>query len=290
MVRRHAYRTVDLVDFDRYPIDRPNSGEYKKTVDQARAQIRNDGCAIVKDLIRPTAIRIIGDEIRERKHLTHFSLQSMNPYFHTKQNDDYPDRHPMNTFIERSSCFIPGDAWGAELAIDILFRSGELTSFLCACLEIESMHCYADPLAGLTANILNPGQQFAWHFDTNEFAVTLLIDEADEGGLFEYAPGIRNPDNENFEGIQRVLEDDRESVRTLDLRSGDLQIFKGRHSLHRVTRVPETSKPRHAAIFAYTLEPGVIGRLERTRQLFGRVLPAHEEAEKLRVRSDTLTD
>jgi len=31
---------------------------------------------------------------------------------------------------------------------------------------------------------------------------------------------------------------------------------------------------RHAAIFAYTQEPGVIGRLRgETRQLFGRVLP-----------------
>ena len=48
--------------------------------------------------------------------------------------------------------------------------------------------------------------------------------------------------------------------------------------------------PRHSAIFAYTAEPGVIGRVERTRQLFGRVLPAHEEAERRRVRSDSLLD
>ena len=93
-----------------------------------------------------------------------------------------------------------------------------------------------------------------------------------------------------FEKIQQVLDGDRTKVKTLDLRAGDLQIFRGRHSLHRVTRVPASSKPRHAAIFAYTAEPGVIGRVERTRQLFGRVLAAHEEAENLRVRSDSLID
>ena len=93
-----------------------------------------------------------------------------------------------------------------------------------------------------------------------------------------------------FDAIAAVLAGGRGGVRTLDLRPGDLQIFRGRYSLHRVTRVGAASRPRHAAIFAYTLEPGVIGRVERTRQLFGRVLPAHEEAERQRVRPDALLD
>lgn len=81
-----------------------------------------------------------------------------------------------------------------------------------------------------------------------------------------------------------------EGVHTLDLRPGDLQIFRGRYSLHRVTRVGRRSTPRHAAIFVYTEQAGVIGPLERTRQLFGRVLPAHEAAERARVRFDRLLD
>jgi hypothetical protein len=54
---------------------------------------------------------------------------------------------------------------------------------------------------------------------------------------------------------------------------------------HRVTRVSETSPARHVAIFAYTEEPGVIGRVERTKRLFGRALPEHVAAEERRVRS-----
>ena len=87
-----------------------------------------------------------------------------------------------------------------------------------------------------------------------------------------------------------MLEGSRDGVTTLDLCPGDLQIFRGRRSLHRVTRVGEHSRPRHAAIFAYTEKPDVIGRLDRTRQLFGRVLPEHIEAERQRVRSDELLD
>jgi len=100
----------------------------------------------------------------------------------------------------------------------------------------------------------------------------------------------RTPQDESFDRIQRILEGEMTEVKTLELRAGDLQIFRGRHSLHRVTRVSKDSRPRHSAIFAYTAEPGVIGRVERTKQLFGRVLPAHEEAERQRVRSDALLD
>ncbi|MDH3301361.1 MAG: arpA protein [Acidimicrobiia bacterium] len=284
------YGLGDLIDVDRYPFDQPDSAAYRAAVDAARAQLRTDGCAVIKDLIRPAALSILSSEIVERKPTTHYSTQTMNPYFHTEHNPDYPDRHPVNTFLERSSGFIPGDSWESGCATDVIFRAPELTRFLAACLEIRRLHCYADPLAGLTANILDPGQQFTWHFDTNDFAVTVLVDEADEGGLFEYVPNIRNADDEGFDHIQDVLEGGRDGVVTLDLRPGDLQIFRGRYSLHRVSRVAADSVPRHAAIFAYTEQPGVIGRVVRTRQLFGRVLPEHEAAERERVRSDTLLD
>ena len=280
----------DLVDLNRYPIHEPANQAYRAAVDEARAGLRSVGCAVVKDLVPPPALAALSREINERKHATHYSTQNINPYFHTEPNPDYPDGHTVNTFIERSSGFLPGDAWERGCAMDVLFRAPELAGFLADCLEIPELHCYADPLAGLTANILDPGQQFSWHFDTNEFAVTVLVDEADEGGLFQYAPNIRSAANEGFDAISRVLADDLKGVRTLDLRAGDMQIFRGRYSLHRVTRVPERSAPRHAAIFAYTERPGVIGRVTRTRQLFGRVTPAHEAAEIARIRSDSLID
>ena len=279
-----------LIDLDRYPLDRPTSTGYLAAVEAAREQLRADGCAVVADLLRPDAIAVVHDEILQRKGTTHYSTQNINPYFHVDADPAYPERHPVNTFIERSSGFIPGDSWERGCATDVLFRSVELTRFIADCLEVPHLHCYADPLAGLTANILDPGQQFTWHFDTNDFAVTVLIDEADDGGLFEYVPMIRTADDENFAAIQAVLEGGTAGVRTLTLRPGDMQIFRGRYSLHRVTRVAASSRPRHAAIFAYTQEPNVIGRLERTLQLFGRALPAHEAAERERVRSDALID
>ncbi len=279
-----------LLDLDRYPLDQPASPGYRAAVEDARRELRADGCAVIKDFVRSPALDVLASEIRNRKHRTHYSTQTINPYFHTEPDPAYPDDHPVNTFLERSSGFIPGDAWERGCATDVIFRAPELSHFLADCLEIPQLHCYADPLAGLTSNILDPGQQFTWHFDTNDFAVTVLVDEADEGGLFEYVPDIRSAGDEGFEHIAEVLAGGRDGVVTLDLRPGDMQIFRGRYSLHRVSRVGAGSRPRHAAIFAYTERPGVIGRVARTRQLFGRVLPAHEAAERERVRSDRLLD
>lgn len=286
-----------LVDTERYPLDGRDlppgdarHAAYWRAVEEARKGLRSDGCALLREFVTPAAVRLLNDEIVAAKPQTHFSTQVINPYFHTQVNPEFSDDHPVNTFTERSSGFIPGDAWPSACAMDTLFRAPQVCRLLADCLEIDELHCYDDPLAGLTANILDPGQQFPWHFDTNDFAVTVLVQPADEGGLFEYAPGVRTAADEGFEAIGGLLAGGRAGVHTLDLCPGDLQIFRGRYSLHRVTRVAASSQPRHAAIFAYTHQPGVIGRVERTRQLFGRVLAEHEEAERSRVREDDLLD
>ncbi len=202
-----------------------------------------------------------------------------------------PDRHPGNVFIERSSGFTPGDAFPEHSPIEALYRWQPLLDFLAAALEVPELHCYSDPLACLTINVLDPGQQFSWHYDNNDFAVTVLLDAADEGGLFRYVPNIRSRSDENAAAAADVMLGDDAPVTTLDLHPGDLQIFRGRYSLHEVTRVGPNSRPRHAAVFAYTLEDGLIGGLVRTRQLFGRTLPVHHEyADGRAVRADALLD
>ena len=77
--------------------------------------------------------------------------------------------------------------------------------------------------------------------------------------------------------------------RRLTLRPGDLQLFLGRYSMHRVS-VVRGSTARHSAIFSYTERPDVIGSVARTRQLFGRVLPRHLAAHGNAVRVDRLLD
>ena len=90
---------ADLVDLDRYPIDKPDSDAYLAAVEVARVDLRSVGCAVIKDLVRPEALERLGKEIWDRKDTTHFSTQVINPYFHFHHNPDFPDDHSMNTFL-----------------------------------------------------------------------------------------------------------------------------------------------------------------------------------------------
>jgi hypothetical protein len=282
---------ADIIDLDRYPLEDLDSPLRAEAVGAARIRLREEGCAVLPDLLRIDGRRRLSAEARANKHLTHYSHISINPYF-SQPDPALPDDHPVNTFGERSGGFIPGDAWAEGSPTEAVYRWQPLLGFLAECLEIDELHCYADPLACLTVNVLDPGQQFAWHYDTNDFAVTLLLDESRSGGLFQYVPNIRAAGAEPFDEVADVLADQSGRVKTLELHPGDLQIFRGRHSLHRVTRVPADAEPRLAAIFAYTEQPNVIGRIERTKQLFGRVLAEHVAADRAERadRADDLLD
>jgi hypothetical protein len=172
--------------------------------------------------------------------------------------------------------------------VNQLFQSRAFQCFIAACFGMERVFEFADPLSGLCLNVLKPGREHPWHFDTNEFTVSLLTQKPEGGGVFEYCPNIRSPDNENLSAVRTVLEGGGDLVRRVLLEPGDLLLFRGRYSLHRVSAV-EGETERHTAILAYTREPGVIGSPERTRQLFGRLRPAHVSASK-RVPSDGLLD
>ena len=56
-----------------------------------------------------------------------------------------------------------------------------------------------------------------------------------------------------------------------------------------MTRVGGT-RQRYTVIFSFAKEPGMVGRVERTRQLYGKVLPVHHEAERAGERRDRLED
>jgi hypothetical protein len=84
-----------------------------------------------------------------------------------------------------------------------------------------------------------------------------------------------------------VLNGRSERVKSLTLEPGDLQIFKGRYALHRVSPVAG-ARPRYVGIFSFVKEPGMVAKPERCMQLYGKVLPIHYE--RAGVRADNLLD
>jgi hypothetical protein len=123
---------------------------------------------------------------------------------------------------------------------------------------------------------------FPWHFDGNEFTLSILVQKAEKGGLFEYSPDLRSVENENFDEVTKVLHGSRDKVKSLDLQPGDLQIFKGRFSMHRVTKI-EGNTSRYIALPTYVKDNYRVNKPEHSKQVYGKALPIHYERNNVEV-------
>ncbi|MFJ4533373.1 HalD/BesD family halogenase [Streptomyces nigrescens] len=282
--------TLDqVVDTDRYPLPEPDSAGGQAVISRARHELLTLGCTVLPDFIRPALRTALERECAAIAPQAHYDIETVNVY-NIAVDSALPADHPGRRTFQRGNAFVPRDRVPADSLISRLYSEPVFQDFLARCFGLPRLHELADPLSGLVLNVVAPGMEHPWHFDTNEFTVSMLTRQAQDGGVFEYCPNIRSAHDEHFDDVRDVLDGRGERlIRRLPLHPGDLQLFKGRYSLHRVSPVRgETA--RHSAIFAYSERPGVIGSVARTRQLFGRVLPAHTAAEGRAVRGDRLLD
>jgi len=275
-----------IFDADRYPIHEPGSRAYDDLVAGCRESLAEDGCCTLSGFLRPDAVERIALEAKRLAPQAHRHRATHNPYF-CEARDELGAEHPINRFQARTNGFVPADLIDHGCDLHQLYASTALTRFVADAFDIDSLHKYADPLACMPFNTMQPGDCFPWHFDTNEFTVTWMIQPAQQGGRFEYAPGIRDPHDEHYDEVAAVMSGDRSRVRTLELGAGDMQLFLGRYTLHRVTEVGG-AVARHVAIPSWSRQPDMVGQPHRVKHLYGRVLPVH--LERAGIRYDDLTD
>jgi hypothetical protein len=278
------YSSSSLIDYQRFPIDQEGA-ERSALIDRVRSDLSRDGCAVIKKFLTAQGIEALAAEAESVADKGHRSFNRTNVYF-TKDDPSLPPDDPRRQFFERSNAFVPADNFAKSGPLRTIHDSLGFDQFIQDCLQEPAFHRYADPLADVIINVAQAGNGFPWHFDTNNFTVTIAIQNAESGGAFEYAPRIREGD-ENFAEVARVLNGTSDKVRVLHLEPGDLQIFRGRYSLHRVAPLAG-KRPRYVAIFSYVEEPNMVGAPERAMQLYGRTLPIHHA--RAGQRTDTYID
>ena len=276
----------DIVNLNQYPIHDLNSKIYNELTAHCKSELDAIGCCVIPNFIKPDSINKMLKEISSKRDRVFWSDESHNPYF-SKRDDSLPNIHPVNTFGARNNGYLNGDLIPENSDLHFLYHTEELKNLVSNCLGIHPLFHWADPLAKNVYNCMDPGNCFPWHFDSNEFTLSILIQKAEEGCNFEYVPNLRKPNDENFDGVKKVLNGDRENVRVVKLEVGDLQIFKGRFSMHRVSKV-EGNTTRYIALPTYTLDGWRVNTPEHSRVVYGKVLPIHYERNVKR--ADSLKD
>ena len=276
----------EIINLEQYPINDSGSLSYKDLINYTRKQLNEDGCCVLSNFIRPDSIKRMKDEVDRNLRKIYFTSDKHNPYF-TKEDITLNENHPKRIFTVRQSGYLNSDDLEKDSDLNKFYDLEEMLKFVSDSLEVFPLYKWADPLGKNPYSVMHTDHYFPWHFDGNDFTLSVLIQKAEKGGLFEYVPDIRNKDNENFDEVAKVLKDDRTRVKSLDLKPGDLQIFKGRFSMHRVTKI-EGKTSRYIALPCYVKDPLKINKPEHSKQVYGKALPIHFKREN--IQGDGLTD
>ena len=116
----------------------------------------------------------------------------------------------------------------------------------------------ADPLIALMISAMDPGGEQGWHFDDNEFVVSLLLQKPARGRRVRVRAddpkrrrSRRRPHPAGLRGRRATR------CRWRRWRPGTLALFRGTRSLHRVSPVVE-GPTRLIALLSYDREPGMV--------------------------------
>ncbi|MBZ9797451.1 2OG-Fe(II) oxygenase [Mesorhizobium sp. ES1-4] len=258
----------DILDLDRYPLDREGSPEWNRLVEQSLAALEADGMFNLEGFLRPgvaeQAVREIKPVMDSRSHV---HKRMHNIYFKPSIPELAPG-HPALRQVETISHTVCADQIAGSTVMAI-YEYEPLVRFLAATMGKAKLHVMQDPLARANVMAYRAGEALNWHFDRSEFTTTLLLQQAQRGGDLEYRTDLRSDDNPNYEGVARLLEGRDPDARILRMKPGTLNVFRGKNTAHRVTTV-EGERERMIAVFSYYERPGVMFSEEERVGFYGR--------------------
>jgi hypothetical protein len=261
----------DVVDLDRYPIHEPDAAAGRTLLDRCRAQLAADGVCSLPGFIRPEAVARMVSLAHTLADKSWGSDQTHTVYFTTPDGSCGPD-HPLARQVRSAKHGIAFDYLPADAPVRRLYEHDDLTRFVAAVLAKDVLYRSADPLDALQVTTMSEGEELGWHFDNSEFSVTVMYQQAEDGGDFDYCPGLRSETEPNYDGVSAGLDEDPTVRVRLHSSPGALAIFRGHHALHRVTPVHGPT-PRINSVLTYGERPDM--RLsDLTSTLFyGRTSP-----------------
>jgi len=260
-----------IVDLDRWPIDAPDSPAGRAMVAELRGQLAAQGWCTLPGFLRPDSTRDLAMTAEGLSDRAWPGIGEATPYYGKADPalpDDLPPGHPRIRTSPRRMAQVACDLIPESNGLRRLYASEAMPAFLAAILETPTLHPMACPYQAVNISVMEAGGCQNWHFDSTEFSTTLMLQKPERGGVFECVPQLRAPDDENYDGVARVMEGDRSAVVPIEVEPGALMVFRGQRSLHRVSEVSGPNK-RLLVIFHYDTRPGVTGAPAVNRALYG---------------------
>jgi hypothetical protein len=261
------------VDLDRYPIEPLGDARAQALAAACRAELAETGSCLLPGFLRPDAVTRMAEEAAAVAPLAHRKPGGRGATAYLAPPDEsFPEGHPRRRLQTSSVGAVAYDLIPHGSLVRALYEWDGLLAFLGASLGKDRLYRYADPLGALNIASMGEGEHLLWHFDQTDFVVSILLQDCERGGDFEYVPNIRDAKTENYDRVRRLLDGDRSEVVRLDMAPGTLALFMGRHSIHRVTPIAGSTL-RLIALLGYDTEPGTLSSERLKLARYGRTEP-----------------
>lgn len=263
----HPARFVNLA---RYPVHDLAAPEAARLVEHCRRELRERGACVLHDFLSPMGLERMVRESGEIAHLAHYGGVSQGTAYLEAPDETKPENHPRRRLMSSSVRAIAYDLIRPEHALRQLYEWDGLLEFIAAVVNRGPIYRYADPLGALNIAVMKEGDHLLWHFDQTDFVTSILLQDCESGGCFEYVPFIRSKDDENYDRVERLLDGDQSEVIRLEQRPGTFAFFEGRYSIHRVTDVVGP-KDRYIALLGFDTKPGTMSSDRLKMRRYGRL-------------------
>lgn len=234
-----------------------------EVVEGARRAMADSGSATFEDFVLPQALAAMISEAQAVETDSHRRDALYTAYMENEATGD--EGHPTRRKHRYALSAVANDRLDSAGVLNALYRDREFIRFIADILQEPELHPLGDPMLGLTLTYLHSGDEHGWHFDQNDFVVSLLLQEPEGGGVFEFAPFIRSDEDPNYDAVGATMGGDDSRLNRIPPKAGALALFAGKRSLHHVSPVTGGTT-RIIALFSY----------DRTRDL------VHDEAVHLR--------
>jgi len=245
----------DWVDLGRYPLVEGAPGR-DALVERCRSVLRRDSLCQLPGFLAPEAHAALVAESRSVAPRAIRRDTTRSAYLWLR-DEPFPEDDPRGWLQHDRKGTVHYDLYPPDSLIQRLYEWQPLTRFVGDVLEETDFHTCADTVMSVVLSVMQDGDQHGWHFDTNDYAISLCLQNSERGGEFVCAPYIRDEDAENLEDVAAVFRGEREVPLSVTFAPGTFTIFRGRRSLHRVATT-HGATDRLMAIFSYHRQPGFI--------------------------------
>ena len=259
---------LNLVDLARYPIADLETGEGAKFLKTCQDHMDAHGWCNLDRFIRAEALSALEDESSNLLPGAEVLTIKRNIY-QGAIDPTLPEDDPRRREYTHVATQLADDQIPTDTLIQQLYQSDILTDFVRRVQKKTVLHRCADEFQALNVVALFPSSWHAWHYDTTECTVTLLLKAAESGGDFAFLPNSRTDESEDREAVDLLLAGEMSHAQKFDRGAGTFTLFRGGYSLHGVTEVFGAT-PRITAIMTYDEQEGRVISDDINVRIYGK--------------------